>query len=202
MKHQLNHWASHVDRPRFGVRSQNFPANKPPPPFSAAITARGVMGYHVLSRCQSRLCCNHSCQYKESGNTNTQPCCQDLQERKTPGIRSLTATHCHTLQHIATHCNMLQHAATHCNTLLHAATHRNTLQHAATRCNTLQHTATHCNMLEHIATHCNTLHHTTHYNTLQHTATYCNTLQHTAVTHGICNLMATHCNTLQHTATR
>jgi len=50
----------------FDTRNPPLPVHVPPPPFSAAITARGVMGYHVLSRCQSRLCCNHSCQHTES----------------------------------------------------------------------------------------------------------------------------------------
>jgi len=81
----------------------------------------------MKTHCERKRVLSHT--DRDRGNTNTQPCCQDLQERKTPGIRSLTATHCNTLQHV----NTPQHTATHCNTLQHA----DTLQHTATHCNTL-----------------------------------------------------------------
>jgi len=76
-------------------------------------------------------------------------------------MRTLSATHCSTLQHTVTHCNTLPRTATHCNTLERTATH----------CDSLQHTATHCNTLQHTVTHCHTLPRTvTHYNALQRTA--------------------------------
>ena len=84
--------------------------------------------------------------------------------------KTLTATHCNTLQYTVARCSTLQRSATHCNTLHHTKTHCNTqqtwamreitVQHIATRGNTLQHTATHSNTLQHTATHCNTLQHT------------------------------------------
>ena len=122
--------------------------------------------------------------------------------------RSLTATHCNTLQHPATPYNTrgIQHirfilyhthnsqpheslALSHCNTLQHTATQCNTLQHTATHCNTQQHTATHVVFstlilfyITHTHTHTHT--HTNHPRSLNHsrflTATQCNTLQHTA----------------------
>jgi len=127
-----------------------------------------------------------------------------------------TATHCHTLPHIATSCNTFTRwgagapCKVTCNTLnmlqntttnskcgghgLHRlpAIHCNTLQHAA---RILQHTATHSHgegqgLRAQLPA--------THYNTQQHTATCCNTITR-------CRAgapCAIDCNTLQHAATR